>query len=291
MNQALTHPAEKIRSALALLGKGNRSVREMRTLILGLESAMQAMPGHVTGEDPISKHHTKHHFTPGVYLRELFIPKGVVIIGKVHKIAHLVILSQGDLSMWAGDGMKRIRASTVTHSKPGAKRAFYAHEDSVLITVHPNPMDERDIAKIESRLVADTFDEAYLTSQRTFGDAIHFAGFSPEEVTAISENESDQIPFPEENSAVEIKPSPVHGKGMFATRDFSCGEIVALARKGEKRTPAGRYTNHSGNPNVAAHLLDNGDVELIAIRPVSSGEEILNDYYLSFKRTREKEAL
>lgn len=125
----------------------------MREKILALEAAMFAMP------DQQVELKTTHHFAPGVYMRELFIPKGTTLTGKIHKTEHLNILSQGDLSVWTEDGIKRLQASTVITSKPGTKRVGYAHEDSVWITVHPNLDEARDVDLIEERLIAKTFAE------------------------------------------------------------------------------------------------------------------------------------
>jgi quercetin dioxygenase-like cupin family protein len=103
---------------------------------------------------------TTHYFAPGVYMRQIFIPKGVTVTGKIHKTEHLNILSQGELSVWTEDGVKRLKASTVIKSKPGIKRVGFAHEDSVWITVHHNPEGETDTDKLEEMLIAKTFEEA-----------------------------------------------------------------------------------------------------------------------------------
>lgn len=147
----------RIRDALTLLGKEKRTAHEMRTLIMGLEAVILAMPEHMTAED----FDTKHHFTPGIYMRELFIPKGTVLTGKIHKTEHLNILSQGALTVWTEDGMKTLKASTVIKSQPGMKRVGLAHEDSVWITVHHNPSDEQELTKVEDRLFASTFEEVF----------------------------------------------------------------------------------------------------------------------------------
>lgn len=127
---------------------------EMRAKILALESAMQAM-----SECQIEIE-TRHHFAPGIYMREIFIPKGVTLTGKIHKTEHLNILSQGDLAVMTEDGVKRLKASTVILSKPGIKRVGYAHEDSVWITVHHNPDNSQNLELLEERLIARSFDEA-----------------------------------------------------------------------------------------------------------------------------------
>ena len=126
---------------------------EMRANILKLEACMMAMPEHQI------EIKTTHHFAPGVYMREIFIPKGTTLTGKIHKTEHMNILSQGEMSVWTEDGVKRLKSSTVIKSSPGIKRVGFAHEDSVWITVHPNVDGETDVEKIENMLIAKSFDE------------------------------------------------------------------------------------------------------------------------------------
>lgn len=77
--------------------------------------------------------------------------------------------------------------------------------------------------------------------------------------------------------------SPIEGWGLFATADIPAGEIIAPARIGNCRTPAGRYTNHSGLPNAVMTDSDNG-LDLVALRYIYGnkggqlGEEILINY-------------
>lgn len=130
------------------------ATEEMRAKILKIEAAMFAMPEHHI------EIKTTHHFAPGLYMREIFIPKGTTLTGKIHKTEHLNILSQGDISVLTEHGIKRLKASTVIKSNPGIKRVGFAHEDSVWITVHPNVENERDVGLIEDMLIAKTFDEA-----------------------------------------------------------------------------------------------------------------------------------
>jgi hypothetical protein len=131
-----------------------KNAAEMRGKIIALENAMLALPDHLKLNLQVT-----HHFAPGVYMRELLIPKGTTLTGKIHKTEHLNILSQGELSVWTEDGMKRLKASTVIKSQPGAKRVGYAHEDSIWITVHPNVTDERDVKALEDLLVVERFED------------------------------------------------------------------------------------------------------------------------------------
>lgn len=125
---------------------------EARAKIMKLEAVMLQMPNQIEIE-------TTHYFAPGVYMRQIFIPKGAVVTGKIHKTEHLNILSQGRLQVWTEDGMKELTASTVIKSQPGIKRVGHALEDTVWITVHHNPSNESDVLKLEDMLIAKTFEE------------------------------------------------------------------------------------------------------------------------------------
>lgn len=128
-----------------------RSQSEMRGKIMALEDEMKGMTEHWI------EIKTTHYFAPGIYMREIFIPKGTTLTGKIHKTEHMNVLSQGELSVMTDEGVKRLKASTVVKSQPGIKRVGYAHEDSVWITIHKNENNETDLEKIEDFLLAKTF--------------------------------------------------------------------------------------------------------------------------------------
>lgn len=130
-----------------------KTPQEYRDSIVQLEEIMKKMPEHQI------EIKTTHHFAPGIYMREIFIPKGTTLTGKIHKTEHLNILSQGELSVMTEDGVRTLKASTVVKSQPGIKRVGYAHEDSVWITVHPNVENEGDVDKLEASLVVETFEQ------------------------------------------------------------------------------------------------------------------------------------
>lgn len=91
------------------------------------------------------------------------------------------------------------------------------------------------------------------------------------------QNTADQVPFPPGGWPLELKPSGVHGLGLFATHRIEAGALIAPARVASMRTPAGRYTNHSPCPN--AHMARRGDdIDLIASMDVEQGAEVLVDY-------------
>lgn len=106
----------------------------------------------------------RHYFSPGVYAREITIPKGATVTGKIHKFAQLNILSKGDISVLTEDGIRRVQAPFTVVSPPGTKRIAFAHEECVWTTIHAT--DETDPEKIEAWAVVDT-DREYLEFRET----------------------------------------------------------------------------------------------------------------------------
>jgi hypothetical protein len=114
-----------------------------------LEAAIRAEPGHLTADDfPVV-----HHFAPGVYMRELTMPAGLVVLGKIHKTEHLNLITQGRVSFTAGDGtVHHVEAPYTFVSKPGIQKMLYVHEATTWLTVHPTM--ETDLTKLEAELIA-----------------------------------------------------------------------------------------------------------------------------------------
>ena len=82
--------------------------------------------------------------------------------------------------------------------------------------------------------------------------------------------------------AVKVRDSKIHGKGLFATKQFEKGEIVCPGRINGKRTPAGRFINHSFYSNIVPTLFGD-DIVAIASRKIYPDEEILVDYRASVR--------
>jgi hypothetical protein len=102
-----------------------------------------------------------HYFAKGLYAREIFIPAGTLLTGKIHKTEHLNIVSKGDISVVTESGIKRIVAPLTMVSQPGTKRVGYAHADTVWTTIHPNISNERDLDKLEEELIALSYDAVF----------------------------------------------------------------------------------------------------------------------------------
>lgn len=229
---------------------------------------------------------TRHYFAQGLYAREILIPAGMVLTGRVHKTEHLNIVSQGDITVWTEEGMKRVQAPFTLVSQPGTKRVGLAHADTVWTTIHA--CMETDLEQVEALLLEPDETSFYGVGNILKDDYICFLqehSLTEEMVRHISEVAEDQIPFPQEYG-VRVGPSSVQGMGLFAQTVFSENELIAPARIESRRTPAGRYVNHARCPN--AHMIvHKRDVWLSAIRQIDREEEITVNYrqVLALNRT------
>lgn len=109
-----------------------------------------------------------HIFSDGIYARELFIPKGTIVVGKIHKFHNLNFMTKGKMEVLIGDEMKIIEAPFHVVSPPNTKRIARALEDTVWVTVLRT--DETNIDKIDDAFTCDTTEEflAFCKSQEQF---------------------------------------------------------------------------------------------------------------------------
>jgi hypothetical protein len=93
-----------------------------------------------------------------------------------------------------------------------------------------------------------------------------------------------------------IKESPIHGLGVFATKDIDKDVVLGFTHynieigvgwRGELiRTPLAGFLNHSFNPNVTIEEFEHGtgidygyrNFKLVVIKPIVKGEELIIDY-------------
>jgi len=92
----------------------------------------------------------QHHFGPGIYIREVFIPAGTYAMGHAHKKPTMNILLRGKMAVMVNGQAKVIEGPFIFNSEPGRKFA-YAIEGCVFQNLHAT--DETDLNKIENEFV------------------------------------------------------------------------------------------------------------------------------------------
>ena len=94
-----------------------------------------------------------HHFSPGVYVREITMPKDSIILGHRHKTKHLNIISKGKCKLSDIDTKEVtiIEAPCTFESLPGVRKLLYIIEECVWSTVHVT--DKTDLQEIEEEVI------------------------------------------------------------------------------------------------------------------------------------------
>src|SRR5690606_4681966 len=79
-----------------------------------------------------------HTFTPGLYCRTIYMPKGSLIVSRVHNTMHQFIISKGAAMVFTeGKGWETLSAGIHGITTPGARRLLYIIEDTIWSTFHP----------------------------------------------------------------------------------------------------------------------------------------------------------
>jgi hypothetical protein len=132
-----------------------------REKVVALEEAILSVPeAHVTLT-------TKNHFADGIYLRELLIPAGVIVTGKIHRTRHLTIIASGTVRITTDEGIQEITGPAVFVSEPGIKKAAYAITDTVVM--NPHPTESTDLIEIEQQFIAPSFEALEKEDQACLG--------------------------------------------------------------------------------------------------------------------------
>ena len=107
-----------------------------------------------TSEVPI-----KHSFADQIYIRQMNLKKGHVIVGAVHNHLHAWFLLTGHVVINNNGEIIEHIAPCYTISSPGSQRLIYALEDSIFVNVHKNPTNTENIKELEKEIVSITIED------------------------------------------------------------------------------------------------------------------------------------
>jgi quercetin dioxygenase-like cupin family protein len=119
-----------------------------RKKMASLEESMRQLN---TGDEFI----VTHYFGHKVYARALLIEKHGTLTGKIHRFSCINFIMMGDITVDTAEGQKRIKAPEILISPPGVKRAGYAHEDTLWVTVHAT--EQTDPGLVEDEVIATDY--------------------------------------------------------------------------------------------------------------------------------------
>jgi len=238
----------------------------------------------------------KLYLGAGIYIREVTIDAGVFSVGHYQNFEHMNQLVSGRVIMLENDGTTKEYVAPMTFTYREGNKAGYIVEKMVWQNIYPNPDNETDLDVLENKFVTQNKvwedhdkiqrDLDYLKHQIDRDDYKEMRvdlNVTHEQALRESEATDNLIPFSNDVHNVKVSKSNIQGKGLFAQSPIKKNDIIAPARLNNKRTPAGRYTNHSLLPNARAVILGQ-DIYLVANNDIKgchggdSGEEITLDY-------------
>tara|TARA_Y100000593_G_scaffold90983_1_gene178659 strand:+ start:275 stop:772 length:498 start_codon:yes stop_codon:yes gene_type:complete len=130
---------------------------EYREYVTKMDANLKTHKDKVPDNIVNSVNPVKHTFADGLYLREIFMPGGEIVVSKIHKVAHPFFLLKGKISVLTEEGEHLLKAPYYCITPVGTKRMLYTHTDSIVVTVHRT--FETEIDKIEKEIIAKNFKE------------------------------------------------------------------------------------------------------------------------------------
>ena len=110
----------------------------------------------------------KHTFADGIYIRQMDMKAGSMVVGAIHNHLHVWFLLTGYLTVATEENIEEFVAPCYVLATPGAKRVIYAMEDSIFVNIHKNPKNIKNIKKLEDEIVSLTFEkyEEYINKNK-----------------------------------------------------------------------------------------------------------------------------
>lgn len=130
----------------------------VRQFIRTMTDALNALPGALEGL-PV-----EHVAIDGMLSRAMFIPKGMLLVGKIHKLDCINIVASGDISILTEKGSGRMVAGQQAVSPAGTQKIGFANEDTVFINIFRT--NESRLEHIEDTIGWPSFEEFDLAEQR-----------------------------------------------------------------------------------------------------------------------------
>jgi hypothetical protein len=116
--------------------------------LLALEEAIIREGGIVQGDEEALSN-TFHWHCEGAYVRELHMPEGQVVTGAIHRYGCINILLKGRLKVVQSDGEAIVEAGSIYITEPREKKALFALEDSIFLTVHHFTISPEELLLLE----------------------------------------------------------------------------------------------------------------------------------------------
>ena len=145
-----------------------KQIERFRDLIMDFEDKLLDLPDSYgdpekPGQDKVANtiNPLKHTFADGLYIREIFMPKGQIISTGIHKKEHTYFILKGKVSVLTENGIEQFKAPYNGITQPGTKRLIYIHQDTIWTTVHAT--DKNNVEDVMKEIIAEDFDDPLIS--------------------------------------------------------------------------------------------------------------------------------
>jgi len=138
----------------AIAEKYNKDITTLSN-IQKIELAEYFLKNYFEGSEETAKELPLEHFICNkTYVRQITLPKDILLTGKVHNFDHTSILSKGEVTIMTDEGTTRIKAPATWLSKAGTKRLIYVHEETIWSTIHQS--EHTAVEDLEKEIVHES---------------------------------------------------------------------------------------------------------------------------------------
>lgn len=131
-------------------------IKTFEDKVKGLDGAMSHQPGEEQSEKMKQVFPLKQNLEGGLYTREIFMPKGSVVVSMIHKQDHPSFVLKGLVSYLDDKGVVRtVKGPHKIFTKIGTQRVIFVHEDTTWCGVY------KTNAKTFEKAEADVYTNNY----------------------------------------------------------------------------------------------------------------------------------
>lgn len=232
---------------------------------------------NIDGLEPIdinSPEHLKHYFANGAYVREMSLPANTVVVGRIHKHETINILLEGEITIIDENGSRTdLKAPHIFIAPAGNQKAAITR--TPVRWLNSWACDTIDPDEAVELLTCETVEEynRFVDRQdvRLLTTELGYTDYSMRNLVGTNDVELKKL------SGAYIDESSIDGTGLFSSIEFEAGDFIAYMRIGDRRTIAGRYTNHSLTPNSKPEFIG-GVLALVSVSCIAQDEEITCNY-------------